>query len=165
MGRKNVRAGRGGLRRRAKKPPHGLFRAIAGNVLLPFRLVPRHARRPDVRPAPSGAQRGTIGAATRATDRRMGATRRTNLLTARRARRLKRPKDNIFALLVLCEAVACTSQPGLSVAAASGRECERGHPRRVRHWEACLMSAHHEGPIFSPLWPDGNRPAEFKSPS
>jgi len=32
----------------------------------------------------------------------MGATRRTNLLIARRARRLKRPKDNIFALLILC---------------------------------------------------------------
>jgi hypothetical protein len=107
-------------------------------------------------------QRGTIGAATRATDRSMGATRRTNLLTARRARRLKRPKNNIFALLILCGRLPAQANLGCLSPWLRFGSVSEVTPRAAR---GSMRRPSVLGPVFLSLWPDGNRPAELKSPS
>jgi hypothetical protein len=138
----------------------GLFRPVAGKPLLPF-AHGQQSRRPAFgRHVPSSARddrgcdpgdRSKYGCdpAHEPSDGSPCATAQTA-----KGQHLRSPDP--------MRAAACTSEPGLSVAVASVRECERGHPSggARKHATPSVL-----GPVFLSLWPDGNRPAELKSPS
>ena len=78
------------------------------------------------------------------------------------ARRPRRPKDNIFALLILCGRLPAQANLGCLSPWLRFGSVSEVTPRVAR---GSMRRPSVLGPVFLSLWPDGNRPAELKSPS